>query len=236
MWYLSRTPSSASKTTQPIQFSTNSIFPVSDDGLFTEICIVQFPNHSLTHHKIDHNHTPKIGSQNPQREQQQQEKDSLLYSSWEWFAYVCSPTQFHSVAIPRSPSLFRIQVMAVLPEQFLCAKLVPSAVSAPETRTVLCTYSRSANSLHDVPEMHCRDRNLSSSACAIVDGWLYVAGGFKGNRNPNPSCKSCIINFFIFLFVVFFFSIICKPMVIDLFRCFLAHNRGSYSFFFFLVG
>ncbi|KAH7542453.1 hypothetical protein FEM48_Zijuj02G0075500 [Ziziphus jujuba var. spinosa] len=93
------------------------------------------------------------------------------------------PTQFRSAAIPRSPSSFRIQVMAVLPDQFLCAKLV-----VPSANSVLCTYSRNANSFHAVPEMHCRDRNLSSSACAVVGGWLYVAGGFKGNsnRNPNP--------------------------------------------------
>ena len=89
------------------------------------------------------------------------------------------PTQFRAVAVA-NPSEFRIQVIRVLPQHFLCAKLV----QGPEPFATLCTYSCTENSLHDVPKMKCPDRNLFGAACALLDDqWLYIAGGLKGKSS-----------------------------------------------------
>ncbi|ONI00236.1 hypothetical protein PRUPE_6G077500 [Prunus persica] len=177
-WYLSRTPSSASNAKPSDQYSTitlhNSIFPVSDSGLFNDICIVEIPNKPLIDHNKDNNKSSS------------KQVETFPCSSWEWFAYQFSPTQFHSVVVPRVLSpVFRIQVIGVLPEHFLCAKLVQSP---HQPHATLCTYSCSENSLHDVPKMNCEDRNPFGAACALRDDWLYVAGGYKGkSSNIDPS-------------------------------------------------
>lgn len=185
-WYLSRTPSSASNAKPNDQYSTitlhNSIFPVSDSGIFNDICIVEIPNKPLIDHNKDNN---KSNSK---------QVETFPCSSWEWFAYQFSPTQFHSVVVPRALSpVFRIQVIGVLPEHFLCAKLVQSP---HQPHATLCTYSCSGNSLHDVPKMNCEDRNPCGAACALRDGWLYVAGGYKGKSSSKYCYNVQPVSFF----------------------------------------
>ncbi|KAB2606898.1 influenza virus NS1A-binding protein-like protein [Pyrus ussuriensis x Pyrus communis] len=174
MWYLSRTPSvsNAKPNDQTLIPLHNSIFPFSDSGLFDEICIVEIRKSPL----IDHKNNNK------------QAETTYSFPSWEWFAYQCTPTQFHCVVVHRvlSESGYRIQVIGVFPEQFLCAKLVECP---NQPYASLCTYSCSDNSLDDVPKMNCEDRNPFGTACALLDGtWFYVAGGYKGNpSNIDPS-------------------------------------------------
>ncbi|WRX35347.1 hypothetical protein QQP08_027834 [Theobroma cacao] len=157
MWYLSRTPHSAPNVRPndlPKFTLLNSIFPVSDSGIFGEISIVEVPN-----------------DMNGDVEQN-------LYScnSWEWFAYQRSPMQFHSVAVPRISS-YRIQVIAVFPDHFLCAKLAPG----PQPHASLFCYSIMGNVLLDMPNMQVEDHNLIATAGALMDGWPYLAGGHKGD-------------------------------------------------------
>lgn len=166
MWFLSRTPSNPKPNDDSSFTLRNSIFPVSDSGIFQDICIIEVPNKSL----ID--------------DKEEACPFSFPFPCWEWFAYLCSPTQFHSVTVPRNPSMFRVQVIGVLPQHFLCAKLVQGL----EPYVTLCTYSCSGNSFDDVPKMNCADRNLFGAACAILDGWLYVAGGYK-NSSGNYCCN-----------------------------------------------
>ncbi|KAM5583660.1 hypothetical protein ABKV19_003505 [Rosa sericea] len=173
MWYLSRTPSNR-KPNDDSNFSLrNSIFTVSDSGFFQDICMIEVPNKSV----VDHEEPNKEEEACP---------FSFSFPKWEWFAYLCSPTQFHSVAVPRDSSMFRVQVIGILPQHFLCAKLV----RGPKPYVTLCNYSCSENSLNDVPKMNCADRNLFGAACAILDGWLYVAGGYKDNSlDTSPSSQ-----------------------------------------------
>ncbi|EEF29530.1 conserved hypothetical protein [Ricinus communis] len=138
MWHLSRKPNTPSRTTtlpnnnnlQPFS-PRNSIFPISDTGVFKNICIIRLVNKDDDDQHVHCNNNS--------------------CNLWDFFAYLSSPTQFHSVAIPRCPS-FRIEVIAIFD-----------------------------NELSDVPKMHCEDRNLVAAAAAFLDGFLYLAGGYKGN-------------------------------------------------------
>lgn len=170
MWYLSRTPISALNSTQPnnnIDNLTlrNSIFPTSDTGIFQDISIIQVPNEQ----------------QKPHCNNDQTDQKMYTCNLWEWFAYLSSPVHFHSVVVPRTPP-FRIQVLAVSPGRFLCAKLS----LGPHPYAALCSYACGDNELLDVPQMHCQDRNIIGAASALLNGWLYVSGGYKGN----PSGKN----------------------------------------------
>ncbi|TQE11878.1 hypothetical protein C1H46_002512 [Malus baccata] len=121
------------------------------------------------------------------KKKNKQAETTYSFPSWEWFAYQCTPTQFHSVVVPRavSESGCRIQVIGVFSKQFLCAKLVERP---DQPYASLYTYSCSDNSLHDVPKMNREDRNLLGAACALLDGCFYVAGGYKVNpSNIDPS-------------------------------------------------
>ncbi|KAL6204590.1 hypothetical protein ACLB2K_021857 [Fragaria x ananassa] len=151
MWYLSRTPSNQKPNDEFNFDERNSIFPVCDSGLFQDICMIEVPNKTL----VDH-----------QESNQEQEACPVSFSKSEWFAYLCSPTQFHSVVVPQNPYEFRVQVIRVLPQHFFCAKLMRGL----EPYVTLCTYSCSENSHDDVPKMNCEDRNLFGAACAILDG------------------------------------------------------------------
>ncbi|KAK9279243.1 hypothetical protein L1049_012921 [Liquidambar formosana] len=163
MWYLCRTPHSAPNS-QSNDFSDftlrDSIFPVSDAGIFEEISIVQVQNKHNTDHTNDANGD--------------KESDPYASAKWEWFAYPYSPTQFHSVAVPQNLSI-KTQLIAVLPEHFLFAKLDPG----PVQHAILCAYSRISCTWQDVPKMHCEDWNPIGAAGALLDGWLYLAGGYK---------------------------------------------------------
>eukprot|EP00257_Ricinus_communis_P011589 XP_002532853.2 kelch repeat and BTB domain-containing protein 13 [Ricinus communis] len=163
MWHLSRKPNTPSRTTtlpnnnnlQPFS-PRNSIFPISDTGVFKNICIIRLVNKDDDDQHVHCNNNS--------------------CNLWDFFAYLSSPTQFHSVAIPRCPS-FRIEVIAILSDNFLCTKFT----LGPNPFSSLCTYTCSDNELSDVPKMHCEDRNLVAAAAAFLDGFLYLAGGYKGN-------------------------------------------------------
>lgn len=65
------------------------------------------------------------------------------------------------------------------------AKLDPG----PVQHAILCAYSRINCTWQDVPKMHCEDWNPIGAAGALLDGWLYLAGGYKGK----PSCECYIM-------------------------------------------
>ncbi|KAK9755219.1 hypothetical protein RND81_01G010600 [Saponaria officinalis] len=88
-------------------------------------------------------------------------------NQWQWFAYECNPMQFIGVVVPRNT-----QIILVRPHYFLCARIVYSGSISKYAK--LCTYSRRKDDIVDLGF----ERDLLSCACALMDGWLYVAGGY----------------------------------------------------------
>ncbi|GAB4824401.1 hypothetical protein Ancab_007288 [Ancistrocladus abbreviatus] len=171
MWYLSRTPRSYSKSqlndSLYFHLRRNSIFPLTESGVPDEISIV-----------VD---TTTAGPAAERLSPDQPPENITGNTQWQWFAYQDTQMEFRAIAVPRTPST-QIQVIAILPDYFLCAKIINS----PSNEAVLCTYSRKSNLLEELPEAKEEEekeeeegRDIMSAACAIVNGWLYIAGGYK---------------------------------------------------------
>jgi len=190
MWCLSRKPlDSSSSSSKDLIFSRTSIFS-SECGFFEDVSLLiidddqrqedgNFPGNALKN------------DQNP----------------WKWFAYECTPMQFVAVCVPQ-----KTQIISILPNYFVCAQMIfppkePKSKEKPEPYSKLCTYMRKSNELFDLPScMELKERkfrDLFTAACALIDGWLYVAGGYlatassgKFDRNYTNSVWLVRFSFF----------------------------------------
>ena len=179
MWCLSRKPCDSSSSNDLI-FSRTSIFS-SECGVFEDISLL-------------------ITDEDQQEEDDKCQGNALKndQNPWQWFAYECTPMQFIAVSVPQ-----KTQIISILPNYFVCAQMIfppqkPKSKEKPEPYSRLCVYMRKSNELFDVTScMELKERqfrDLFTAACALIDGWLYVAGGYLANASSGKFERNYVLN------------------------------------------
>ncbi|XP_074267941.1 uncharacterized protein LOC141591489 [Silene latifolia] len=168
MWYLCRKPCNLPSKDLSI-ISRTSIFSTSNSGHLEDISFIITDD--------DNNNNEQNANQ------------TVFGNPWQWYAYECTPMQFVGVAVPR-----HTQVISVMPEYFLCVRIVFPSSNEGLKYAKLCSYSRQSSQLFDIQScMELEEgynRNLVTAASAILNGWLYVAGGYKALTSSEAEEKA----------------------------------------------